>query len=186
MLILVFTRILRSKNLTPWPLTLKINRIPDSPKDYVCTKFGQNPFKDVDSKVFTRMLRGKNLTLWHWPLTLKINRVPDTHKDYVCTTFGQNPLKDVDSRVFTRMLRGKTGGVNRFLSSCRNKKKSIWVSNYWTVTTKSNGPVILVRFIRHFKLTGVHNTNTTTYHIFTSRYQRKRLISCNESNIVIW
>ena len=136
--------------------------------------------------VFTRMLRGKNLTWWHWPLTLKINRVPDTHKDYVCTTFGQNPLKDVDSRVFTRMLRGKTGGVNRFLSSCRNKKKSIWVSNYWTVTTKSNGPVILVRFIRHFKLTGVHNTNTTTYHIFTSRYQRKRLISCNESNIVIW
>ena len=29
----VFTRMLRSKNLTPWPLTLKINRVPDSPKD---------------------------------------------------------------------------------------------------------------------------------------------------------
>jgi hypothetical protein len=28
--------------LTPWPLTLKINRVPDSPKDQVCTKFGQN------------------------------------------------------------------------------------------------------------------------------------------------
>jgi hypothetical protein len=41
---------------------LKINRVPDSPKDYVpvCTKFGQNPLKDVDSRVFTRMLRGKN------------------------------------------------------------------------------------------------------------------------------
>jgi hypothetical protein len=44
------------------PLTLKINKVPDSPKDYVCTKFGQNPLKDVDSRVFTRMLRGKNLT----------------------------------------------------------------------------------------------------------------------------
>ena len=52
-----------------------------SPKDYVCTKFGQNPLKDVDSRVFTRMLRGKNLTRWHWPLTLKINRVPDSPKD---------------------------------------------------------------------------------------------------------
>jgi hypothetical protein len=47
-------------------LTLKINRVPDSPKDYVCTKFGQNPLKDVDSRVFTRMLRGKNLTRWPW------------------------------------------------------------------------------------------------------------------------
>jgi hypothetical protein len=36
---------------------LKINRVPDSPKDYVCTKFGQNPLKDVDSGVVTRMLR---------------------------------------------------------------------------------------------------------------------------------
>ena len=197
----VFTRMLSGKNLTRWhwPLTLKINRVPDSPK-YVpslvkihwrmlilecsqgcyvekiwpldlwpwksigfqtllrtmhvhCTKFGQNPLKDVDSRVFTRMLSGKNLTRWHWPLTLKINRVPDSPK-YVpslvkihwrmlilecsqgcyvekiwpldlwpwksigfqtllrtmhvhCTKFGQNPLKDVDSRVFTRMLRGK-------------------------------------------------------------------------------
>jgi hypothetical protein len=62
----VFTRMLRGKNLTPWPLTLKINRIPDSHKDYVCTKFGQNPLKDVDSRVFTRMLCGKNLTWWPW------------------------------------------------------------------------------------------------------------------------
>ena len=43
-------------------MTLKINRVPDSPKDYVCTKFGQNPLKDVDSRVFTRMLCGKYLT----------------------------------------------------------------------------------------------------------------------------
>jgi hypothetical protein len=54
---------------TYWPLTLKINRVPDSPKDYVWTKFGQYPLEDVDSGVFTRMLRGKNLNRWHWPLT---------------------------------------------------------------------------------------------------------------------
>jgi hypothetical protein len=86
-------------------VTLKINRVPDSLKVQVCTKFGQNPLKDVDSRVFTRMLCSKNLT--PRPLTLKINRVPDSPKDYVCTKFGQNPLKDVDSRVFTRMLRSK-------------------------------------------------------------------------------
>ena len=40
-------------------MTLKINRVPDSFKDQVCTKFGQNPSKDVDSSVFTRMLSGK-------------------------------------------------------------------------------------------------------------------------------
>jgi hypothetical protein len=56
----VFTRMLHGKNLTPWPLTLKINRGPDSPKHYVCAKFGQNPLTDVDSRVFIRMLRGKN------------------------------------------------------------------------------------------------------------------------------
>ena len=26
----------------------------------LCTKFGQNPLKDADSRVFTRMLQGKN------------------------------------------------------------------------------------------------------------------------------
>ena len=46
-----------------------------------CTKFGQNPLKDVDSRVFTSMLCGKNLTRWHWSLTMKINRVPDSPKD---------------------------------------------------------------------------------------------------------
>ena len=50
-----------------WPMTLKINRVPNSPKDYVCTKFGQNPLKDLDSRVFTRMLCGQNLTRWPWP-----------------------------------------------------------------------------------------------------------------------
>jgi hypothetical protein len=38
---------------------LKIDRVPDSPKDYVCIQFGQNPLKDVDSRVFTRMLEVK-------------------------------------------------------------------------------------------------------------------------------
>ena len=46
-----------------WPMTLKINRVPDSPQDYVCTKFGQNPLKDLDSRVFTRMLCGKKFTV---------------------------------------------------------------------------------------------------------------------------
>jgi hypothetical protein len=55
-------------NLTwwPWPLTLKINRVSDSLTDKVCTKFYQNPLKDVYSRVFTRILFGKNLTRWPW------------------------------------------------------------------------------------------------------------------------
>jgi hypothetical protein len=107
MLILVFTRMLRSKNLTKWPrpLTLKINRVPDSLKDSVCTKFGQNPLKDVDSRVFTRMLCGKNLIQWPWPLTLKINWVP-----YYLRTKYVPSLVKIHWRmlilVFTRMLRG--------------------------------------------------------------------------------
>ena len=38
-------------------MTLETNRVPDSPKGYVCTKFGQNPLKDVDPRVFTRIVR---------------------------------------------------------------------------------------------------------------------------------
>jgi hypothetical protein len=56
-------------DLDLWPMTLKINRVPDSPKDEVCTKFGKNPLKDVDSRVFTRMLHGNKFTQWPWPLT---------------------------------------------------------------------------------------------------------------------
>jgi hypothetical protein len=58
----VFTRMLCGKRLSPSPLTLKINRFPDSPEDYVCTKFDQNPLKDVDSRVFTRMIHAKIFT----------------------------------------------------------------------------------------------------------------------------
>jgi hypothetical protein len=36
------------------PMTWKINRVPDSQKDKICTKFGQNPLKDVDPRVFTQ------------------------------------------------------------------------------------------------------------------------------------
>jgi hypothetical protein len=43
-------------------MTFKIKRVPDSPKDEVCTKVGKNPLKDVDSRVFTRMLYGKRFT----------------------------------------------------------------------------------------------------------------------------
>jgi hypothetical protein len=35
----------------------------------VATKLGQSPLKDVDSRVFTRMLHGKKFTQWPWPLT---------------------------------------------------------------------------------------------------------------------
>jgi hypothetical protein len=48
-----------------WPLDLwpwKSIRF-HSPKDYLCTNFGQNPLKDIDSRVFTRMLRRKKLTV---------------------------------------------------------------------------------------------------------------------------
>jgi hypothetical protein len=42
-------------------LTLKINKGPDSRKDYIYTKFGQNPLKDLDSKVLTMMF---NIRQW--------------------------------------------------------------------------------------------------------------------------
>ena len=62
----------------PWPLTLKINRVSDSLKDKVCTKFYQNRLKDVDSNVHKVKIRPSDLDLW--PMTLKINRVPDSAK----------------------------------------------------------------------------------------------------------
>jgi len=43
-------------------MALKINRVSDYLKDQVCGKFGQNPLKDVDSRVFTRMLRKEGRT----------------------------------------------------------------------------------------------------------------------------
>ena len=48
---------IRLCDLDLWPMTLKINKVQDFHKDLVCTKFGQNPLKDIDSRVFTRMLR---------------------------------------------------------------------------------------------------------------------------------
>jgi hypothetical protein len=36
-------------------MTLQINRASHSLQDYVCSKICQNPLKDVDSRVFTRM-----------------------------------------------------------------------------------------------------------------------------------
>jgi hypothetical protein len=41
------------------PVTLKINRVPDSLKDKVCTKIGQNPLKDVDSSVHKDVMEGR-------------------------------------------------------------------------------------------------------------------------------
>jgi hypothetical protein len=106
----VFTRMLHGKHLARWhwPLDLwpwKSIGFQTLIRTMYVPWIGQNPLKDVDSRVFTRMLCGKNLIWWPGPLTLKINRVPDSLKDYICTKFGQNPLKDVDPRVFTRMWR---------------------------------------------------------------------------------
>jgi hypothetical protein len=72
----------QGKNYTlwPWPLTLKIKgfQILLRTKYIVCTKFGQNPLKDVDSsmsRVFTRMICGKKIDpvtltfdIWPWKL----------------------------------------------------------------------------------------------------------------------
>ena len=49
------------------------------------TKFGQNPLKDVDSRVFTRMSHGKNVTQWPWKsigfqIFLRTNYVPSLVK----------------------------------------------------------------------------------------------------------
>ena len=38
-------------------MTLKINRVAYSLRDLVCVKVGRNPLKDVDFRVFTRILR---------------------------------------------------------------------------------------------------------------------------------
>jgi hypothetical protein len=40
-------------------LTWKINRVLDTPKDYVCTKFGQNPLKDFDPSVHKDVTEGR-------------------------------------------------------------------------------------------------------------------------------
>jgi hypothetical protein len=71
-------------------------------------KIHWRPLKDVDSRVFTRMLRGKYLTRSPWPwnsigfqILLRTKFVPSLVKIH------WRPLKDVDSRVFTRMLCGK-------------------------------------------------------------------------------
>ena len=54
---------IRPYDLDLWAMTLQINRVPDSHKAKVCTKFGQNPLHDVDSRVFTRMLRKDGRTV---------------------------------------------------------------------------------------------------------------------------
>ena len=103
---IVFQILLRSKYV---PSLVKIHWrmliLECSQGCYAVKMFGQNPLKDVDSRVFTRMLHGKQFTQWPWPLTLKINRVPDSPKDYVCTKFRQNPLKDVNSSVHKDVMR---------------------------------------------------------------------------------
>ena len=68
--------------------------------------------KDVDSRVFTRMLRGKILTRLYGPLPykamiLKINRVSAILRTKYVPSFVKNPLKDVDSSVHKDVMRLK-------------------------------------------------------------------------------
>jgi hypothetical protein len=44
-------------------LTFEINRVLDSLKDQICTKFGQNLLKDVDPRVFTRIVTDGSVTI---------------------------------------------------------------------------------------------------------------------------
>jgi hypothetical protein len=61
--------------------SLKINRVSDFLKDQTCTKFGENPSKDVDSRVFTRRLFGKKFAPMTLTFALENYRVPDFLKD---------------------------------------------------------------------------------------------------------
>ena len=51
-------------------MTLKINRVPDSPKDYVCTKVGQNPLMDLilecSQGCYVVKIWPGDLDLWPW------------------------------------------------------------------------------------------------------------------------
>ena len=115
MLILVFTRMLHCQNLTQWhwPLTLKINRVPDSPKDYKC-KYVPSLVKihwrmlilECSQGCYAVNIWSSDLDLWPWKsigfqILLTTKYVPSLLKIH---------WMDVDSRVFTRMLR-KDGSV---------------------------------------------------------------------------
>ena len=112
----------------PWSLTLKINRVPDSPKDYVCAKFGQNPLKDVDSRV----LRGKNLTPWPWHLTYDL----------------ENQTLII---VFTRMLR-KDGRKNGRTEG-RTVALPIYLRNFVGEGITKPKKWVCIQFILHFDAT---------------------------------
>jgi hypothetical protein len=96
-------------------MTLKINRVPDSLKDYVCTKFGENPYiiliifiikktlPSVFGKSFTKFLNTMETRSLYQQVRFKMEFsfvfIFLNNKDYVCTKFGENPLKDVNSSV---------------------------------------------------------------------------------------
>jgi hypothetical protein len=55
-------------------MTLKINRVLDSHKDQVCTKFGQNPLKDVVSSVHKDVMEGRTEGRTDGSVTTKLGR----------------------------------------------------------------------------------------------------------------
>ena len=94
-----------SKNLTPWPLTLKINRVPDSPKDYV-------PYVPSLVKIHWRMLILECSQGYYavkiWPSDLDLEN--QEFQTLLRTKYVPSLVK-IHCRmlilVFTRMLRGK-------------------------------------------------------------------------------
>ena len=136
MLILVFTRMLFSKNMTPWPLTLKINRVPDSPKDYVCTKFGQNPLKELQNIQFPKLRADFNRSESHYlPMTLlnisiqtclyiSITFINHSKKKVVFLFFDENLSRSVYYLYFVVFL-----GIQRVFLGILGYH---WV-NVWTV-----------------------------------------------------
>ena len=53
-----------------WPGDLDLWPWKSIASRFSCTKLGQNPLKDIDSRVFTGCYAVKNLTQWPWPLIL--------------------------------------------------------------------------------------------------------------------
>jgi hypothetical protein len=110
-----------------WPMTLKINRVPDSPKDYVCTKYGQNPLKDLDSRVFTRMLYGKK----NYPVTLTFDLWPWKSMGFqtlLRTTYVPSLVK-----IHWRIL------ILECSQGCYTVKKLPSDLDLWPMTLKING-----------------------------------------------
>ena len=103
-----------------WPMTMKINRVPDSRKDYICTKFGQNPLKHVDSRVVTRMLRKDGRTDGSVTISLRNFVGEGIIKRSQCLNINKNFMKD--TYVACPQLTGKISRLKYNNNLYRNLK----------------------------------------------------------------